>query len=254
VPNFQPAQPARFISGSTQNMPFQPLAGCGMQDPCWMAMWDDDFLPYRAGDYVVSGTGAAAASVSTGLGGVLQMTAAATIGDSTSIQLGGIGQFAVSSTNRLWWGARLALSAVPGPAMVAGLIAANTTPFTSISDGLYFNLPAASSTLSFISVVGGTATTVSLGSIFTPTAATFFDLAFVYQPWSELGSNIEIYAGVGLWGNKSGGQNSAPLGPIARLQPASITAVNLTPTLGVETSTATAYTLQADFHLAALER
>jgi hypothetical protein len=256
VPNFQSAQPARFIAGMTQDLDFQPLASMGAPDPFFYALYEDDFLPWNPNLYLASGTGEVAAALA-GPGGLIQLTAAATINDSTSLQLGAapVGQFAIQSTSRLFYGARISLSAVPGPGFIAGLCNVTTTPFTAVSDGLFFQMAGASSTISFNSYVGGTQTgTVSLASIFTPTANTYFDLAFYYTPYSSLGGNVMIYAGSNLWGDKSVGQNSANLGPIARLIPTSFTTANLTPTLGVNTTTATAYTMNADFQMAALQR
>lgn len=251
MPNFNPAQPARFISGMTQAMPFQPLAGMGMPDPFFVALYEDDFIPYNSAIYTLTGTGSSAAAVA-GPGGQLQLTAANVANDSAVLQLGTVGQYAIQSTNHLWYGCRLVPNAINGPGWVAGLCNFGAT-FGGITDGLYFSVAEGANTLTFNSVVGS-ASTGSVTVPFTPTTGTFFDLAFEYQAFSTIGANVAVYAGANLWGNKSGLQNTANLGPIARLQATSYTAVNLTPTLMVATGTTTSYNLVVDFQMAALER
>lgn len=254
MPNFWPAQPARFIAGMTQNFDFQPLGSLPAEDPFFTAQYADDFTPYAVGNYTITGTGGTVAPTA-GPGGLVTLTAAATASDSCVLQSGtpNVGQFAIQSTNRLWYGARVQVSALSANATYnMGLVESGAT-VASITDGIWFSL-SGTGTFTINSAASSVLTSASLASIFLPTAATFFDIAFEYQAFSTIGANIVVWAGTNLWGAKAAGQNSANLGPIVRLQPASVTTANLTPTLMVGTSAATSYTLTADFQMAALER
>lgn len=256
MPNFQSAQPSRFISGFTQAMDFQPMGGVGAPDPFFWAMFEDDFLPYNAGNYTITTNNGSVAPIA-GPGGLIAIASGTTLNGQPTLQ-NNIADFALQSTNRLFYGCRISMSGVGNQGLVAGLINTTGTPFTggSITDGIYFNIPVSTSTLSLLTLSGGVSTgSVNLSSVFTPTSAVYFDLAFMYAPYSSVGGNIAIWAGSNLWGNKSVGQNAANLGPVGRLIPTvALTSANLSMTLATQTPSTTSYALNADFHVAALER
>ena len=256
MPNFQSAQPSRFISGLTQNMDFQPFGGLGTPDPFFYAMFDDDFLPYNAAGYNVQiGTGGSVAT--TGFaGGAITVTSGTTANNQTCLQ-NNIDSFAFQATNRMFYGCRISMSNVGNMGIVAGIVNNTASPFSGgITDGMYFTIPASSSTLSFLTVAGGVSTgSINLSSIFTPTATVQFDMAFVYNPYASVGGNVAVWVGNNLWGNKSGAQNTANLGPVGRIIfSTAITTANLRMTLASTTPSTTSYAMTADFHCAALER
>lgn len=253
MPSFQSAQPARFIAGMTQDLDFMPLAGMGSPDPFFVALDDDDFLPYLSGGYTAGGTGSTPAAAA-GAGGLFTMSLAATINNNGYIQRPAASMAIQNSalTNRLWYAGRFSLSQLTTTTLIAGLTNLGN-PFSALTDGLYFSM-APGGVLSFVSNVTSTPTTYSLSGQFTPTANVAFDLAFMYSPFGSIGASISIWAGSNLFGNKSGAQNQALLGPMARVQPATLTTANLAMVQGISTNAATAAVLTSDFHMCALER
>ena len=243
--------PVRFTSGFTQDAPYQPLAQVGVPDPFFYAYYEDDFLPYNAALYTatVSG-GSIAATAASGSGGRILFTTAATAASYPTVQLP-VASFQYTATKKLAYLCRLQVATLTTNAFIAGLIDTTTTPFTAITDGIYF-LKAAGTTNIVVNVVTGSVVigTVTLTGLLT--ANTDIDLGFTVD---RLG-NILIYAGNNLIGQQR--QDVATLGPAAKIYASALTGAMTTallnPTLAIQTSTAAAKTLYADFLYAAMER
>jgi len=242
--------PVRFTSGFTQDASFQPLGQLGIPDPFFYADYADDFIHYNTGDYTVTAAGGTVAgSAAGGNGGRILFTTGATATNFAAIQLTAA-SFQYVATKKLAYLCRIQLADVTLPVVMAGLIQTTVTPYT-VTDGIYFTKAAGSTDIVVNVVTGSTVigTTTLTGLL---TNATDIDLGFTVD---RLG-NILIYAGNSLIGQKR--QDVTTLGPAAKILASSLTgamtAVLLNPTLAIQTSTAAAKTMYADFHLAAMER
>jgi hypothetical protein len=244
--------PVRLTAGFTQDATWQPLGQVGVPDPFFYAYYEDDFLPYNAALYTatVSG-GSIAATAAKGSGGRILFTTAATAASYPTIQLP-VASFQYTATKKLAFLCRLQITNTTTNTFIAGLIDTTTTPFTTITDGIYF-LKAAGTTNIVVNVVSGSATigTTTLSGLLT--ANTDIDLGFLVD---RLG-NILIYAGSNLIGQQR--QDVATLGPAGKILASSLTAamtaVLLNPTLSIGNgATAAVTTGVADFLYAAQER
>jgi hypothetical protein len=244
--------PTRFLSGITPAASFQPLGHIGIADPFFYASYDDDFLHYNSGDYTVTAaSGSVAANAANGSGGRILFTTGATAGNFAEIQLATAG-FQITASKKLAYLCRLQVANVTTSAFIAGLINTTTTPFSAVSDGIYFNKAAASTNLTVL-VRSGSATIGSATITGALTNATDVDLGF----YLDRSGNLKIFAGSSLEGVKR--PNTATLGPnysiLASSLTAAQTAVLLNPTLAISNgATAAAMTGVADFQFAAQER
>lgn len=75
----------RMPYGVTNAQPWQTLGNAGFLDPSWAHVFFDDFDPYVAATYTVSGTGGAVAAIA-GRGGLVSATTPATGADAVIIQ------------------------------------------------------------------------------------------------------------------------------------------------------------------------
>jgi len=252
------AAPARFVAGFTQDQEFQPLGLMGFPDPFFCAVDQDDFLPYRAGDYTLSQAGAAAgtAAATAGAGGLITLTTSVTTPaatDFTSIQRP-VASYAVQATQKLAYLCSFTAADTVNPGFRFGLMAISATPFTGLPDGIYFTKASAATQMTLQSVVGGVVT----GSAVVPYTlvnAQQVNFGFVYAPQGNAGvPSIVAFAGNQLVGQATVDYNTIALGPVARVIPTSYPAVNMSPTFGILAGTATSKTVVLDYQLAALER
>ena len=242
--------PTRFTSGLTQAASFQPLGNLGIPDPFFYADYADDFIHYNTGDYTVTASGGTvAASAAGGSGGRILFTTGATSTNFAAIQLT-IASFGYTAGKKLAYLCRINPTVVTTNTLVAGLIQTTATPFT-VTDGIYFTKASGSTNVVVNAVTGSTVigTTTLTGIL---TAATDIDLGF----YVDRQGNIKIFYGNSLEGYKR--QDFATLGPNASIPASSltgsITSVLLNPTLAIETNSAAAVTMYADFQFAAQER
>lgn len=245
--------PTRFTSGITQAASFQPLGKIGIPDPFFYAMYEDDFLPYRAGDYTVTAAGGSVAAVAATnaatSGGRVLFTTGATISNFASIQQP-VANFAYTVGKKLVFLTRIQVDDGINADVTAGLIQTTATPATVVN-GIYFR-KASGAALIVLNVVvasvnvGSAVMSVPIGN------ATDIDLGFYVD---HLG-NIKAFVGSNLEGFKR--QNTAILGPNNGLLLSQLTAAlplaGLNPTLNVAAGTAVARTMTADFLFAAQER
>lgn len=276
--------PTRLSAGSSTDAPYQPLATSGFGNPFFYHQFQDDFdnLLSATGLYTLSGTGSAAHTA--GDGGFALLSTLAGAGTFASIQLpqpsftlpttGATPPGSSTSVKKMFYLTRLQLSDVTLSTFVAGLSAADVTPFTAILDGIWFAKAASSTVLTFnIAASSGNsptgsavAATVTIPSTaYTLVNATFIDLGFSI----DRQQNIYVYVGSQLVGylpqSGTGPANTAGVsilpanGAVAALQqsvtPTPLSTANMSPILGVSNAaTAAIKTMTVDFHCVQKER
>lgn len=244
--------PSRLLSGFTQAASFQPLGNLGVPDPFFYVQYDDDFLHYNSGDYTVTASGGSVtANASNGTGGRILFTTGAVAGNFAEIQLS-TASFKYVAGKKLAYLTRLQVASATTSSIIAGLIETVTTPFSAVTDGVYFYKAAASTTLELL-VVSGSTTIGSISNVATLADNTDIDIGFYID---RLG-NFKIFTGSSLEGVKR--QDSATLGPNYTLAASALSAAmptaQLNPTLAVSNgATAAAMTMVSDFQFAAQER
>lgn len=242
--------PVRFTAGFTQDFSFQPLGQCGFPDPFFYAVLADDFLPYTAGNYVVTATGGSVASTTTnGMGGRILFTTGAVATNFASIQAAA--NFVVSTPKKLAAVTRIQLADVTNSAIIFGFLNAGVTPFAP-TDGIYIT-KASGGNVWTLNVVASSTSRGSVTIPFTPAVNTDFDLGIFVD---RLG-NTWAYAGSSMIGGQPN-QNQSVLGPQMGILAANLTGAMpvavLGPALGVQAGTAVAQTMVSDFLLGAQER
>ena len=121
----------------------------------------NDFDTYTAGDWTVTKTSAAATqALANGDGGWLLLTNPATANFITVMQLAEK-SFYPEAAKRIWYTKKFKLSDALVSGAIAGLVSANTTPFTAIADGIYILKGLGARTFQFTVVKSSTATTVT---------------------------------------------------------------------------------------------
>ena len=245
------SSPVRFTSGVTQDASWQPLGNLGTPDPFFYAQFADDFLPYQAGKYTVTATGGSVAqTVANGTGGRILFTTGATATNFAEIQMDG-GGFNYTAGKKFAFLTRIQVADITNTAILAGLIDVTATPFTTITDGIYFSKAAAGTNIQLLAVTGST----TVGSVTITgalTANTDIDLGF----YIDRSGNIKAFYGHNLIGNQN--QNTATLGPDTAIRASSLTGslatAMLYSTLAVRAGTAAAQTMVADFLYSSQER
>lgn len=245
----QNTSPARFIAGFTQDRDFQPLGNLGIPNPFFYEVDEDDFLPYLSSAYTVSATGGTVAAQA-GAGGLVQFYTGTVANNFASIQRP-VASFVLPSNVRSAYLTRVNLSAITGPAFIAGLCANTTTPFTGTPDGIYFHIAATTGVVNLLVVISGAVVgTFNVSSVFTLAAGSTFDLGWQWNPHTR---QLSIFAGTNLVGSVLD-QNTTSVGLVGHLALSALPTAALSPSLALQTTTTTAYTLLADFQLAAVER
>jgi len=255
--------PSTFTSGYTQDAPFQPLSDCGTGNPFFYHVFHDDFDWSTKGlsnFYTVTATGTGESVVGqAGPGGQVLYTAGTANPSIASLQLAFAGFNVNVAPKKVFYVCRIALSSITNAAVsvIAGLIQTTATPQT-ITDGVYFKY--LNGTLTINSTVSSTTTSATIPTAAYSTAivasnTTFFDLAFNI----DRNGNILAFVDTQLVGfvpqsNLTTSGNPQNAGPVARLVPASLTTVNLNPTLALVQLGTTNMTMAADFFGAMQER
>lgn len=245
------ASPTRFTSGFTQAAKWQPLGDAGFPDPFFYSTFDDDFNPYVAGYYTVTASGGSVAQDSSAnLGGRILFTTGASAGNFAEIQVAPFMQY--TAGKKLLFLTRIQVASVTTSQFVAGLISSNTSPLTSVADGIYISKAAASTNL-VLNVVTGSSSkgTATISGLLTNN--TDIDLGIMV----DRQGNIKMWAGASLEGVKR--PESANLGPNLSIPFTSltgaITTAMLAPTLAIGNgATAAAMTGVSDFFLGSMER
>ena len=173
--------PSRFTNGlSNMDINHGPTYNYLLPDTITrMHEYKNDFDTYTAGDWTVTKTSAASTQALTaGDGGLLLLTNPANINFIQTSQLS-IASFTPAAGKKLWAKIIFRLADVVNSHFIFGLISANTTPFSSIADGIYVKKAGGAKTFAFTVVKSGTATTVT--GYGTMTNATNVHAGFYYD-------------------------------------------------------------------------
>lgn len=265
--NAQP--PVRNPSGQTTDTPTGPFADCGNGNPAFYHQFFDDFdnALGATGQWTVSPTPGTSVVHTAGDGGMALFTTLATAASASSIQLPAA-SFVAAPPQKQFFEVRMQVATLTTNAWAAGLVNTTSTPLTagSITDGIYFNKAAGSTTINLIvvkaSVVSATVP-VPVGAIANYAAATNFDLAWYLNRHGD----IQIFAAnqlVGYIPQSGTGTQSPPTntGTVARTAgvpqvaaPVTLPTVALNVTLALSNGTTAAVTTMAvDFVCASKER
>ena len=155
---------------------------------------------------------------------------------------------------KLFYLTRLQLSDVTNSAFIAGLCDVTATPFTAITDGVYFIKPSGATVINIVSAIGSVLTTTALpAASYNLVAATNIDLGF-YIDWY---GNLNVFTSpsmVGYVPQSGTGAVTPTRGRVLQVQNLNFSAVNLTPTLALQTNANAIKTMTVDFHCAQKER
>lgn len=246
--------PVRAPSGVSSDLPWQPLADCGIGvNPFLYHLHEDDFdYSLFNGVYQKTATGNGGIAIQAGDGGQGAFStnnSTPLVTDIASIQLP-FASFSLTLGKKLFYLARIQLADLTNPALLLGLIQTTTTPFTVV-DGIWISKASGSLQYNLNHSIASVVTTVALPlASFTPLVNTFFDIGFYLNRFGE----IVAFAGSQLVGYIPQNGPGFQRGPIARMTPPALSAANLNVTMALQSGTATAKTMIADFQLAAKER
>jgi hypothetical protein len=247
--------PIRTPSGGTTDQVFQPLADCGNGNPAFYHQYFDEFdqaFSFTSGNTYNITLNSGTLAQTPGVGGLALFTTSAVSGTGiVEIQLV-TASFTVNiAPKKLFF--ETAITTVSAPAttsIIAGLITnPNTTPFTAVADGVYFKWVGGTG-LTINSAVGGVVTSVTIPAAAYTFAATGqpLGLAFYITRLGDVLAYVDTQlvgfipqSNIGTTGNP---QNA---GAVARITGPTLTSINLTPTLAVQTNSAAPKTVTFDF-------
>ena len=248
--------PSRYPSGLQTDERWGPLAHCGVVNPFFYHSFVDDFNEYTttgidsvasSGRWVQTNASSGTVAQEAGDGGLIILTTAATNSDYESIQaqVAGFTLPQVATQYKKLFGlARLQLSDITNSAFIIGLAAVDTTPFTSIANGLYFHKASGSTQISLVLENASTATTLNLPTTaYNLVNATNIDLGFEV----DSSGNINAFVGAPLVGYQIMPSSNPVLGPCAKITAPSMPATNLAPIIAIQAGAAAAKTLTVDF-------
>lgn len=198
-------------------------------DPTITHTYFNEFDVYTSGDWTNTATGSVTNAIVAGDGGWLSLLNSAASADLNSLQLK-VATFAITAGREAWFKCRFKTSSATNAVLTIGLIQTTITPAT-VTNGVYFNKLAATTTLSAKVTGSSTTSTVNAGTLVDDTFATI--------GWHYSGSLVQIYFN---------GNRVASL-PVTNL-PSS--ALNLT--IAEANGTAAAITTTIDYVLCSTER
>lgn len=271
--------PTRLPAGSTTDPPYGPMAESGMGNPFFYHQFSDDFdnALGSAGLWTVSGAGGGTIAHTPGDGGLALFTTGNVATNFESMQLPAASFVLPQGSlagKKMFFITRLQLSDVTNSAFIAGLSNTSATPFTALTDGVYFSKASGGTVLNLLTVSASTVLTWAI-----PTAAyalanaTNIDLGFYIDRYQ----NINVFVGSQLVGfipqSGTGAVNAATgvsllpvvgralqiVGPGqvaggAQVGPWTVSSANLNVLFGVQTSAAAAKTMTVDFVTVQKER
>jgi hypothetical protein len=257
--NSQP--PVRNPSGNATDQPFGPFADCGNGNPAFYHQFfddfDDAFGSSTTGLWVVTPPSSVAHTA--GDGGLALFTTGATAGSQAEIQLPAA-SFVASATQKMFFECRMQVATLTTNAWVVGLIDTTATPFTAITDGIYFSKAVGTTTINLIvvkaSVVSATIP-IPASAIANYAINTNFDLAWYLDRHGDIRifANNQLVGWIPASGTGSTSPSTAGLGPCARATAPTLPTVNLNVTAALSNGvTASATTMIVDFICASKER
>lgn len=229
-----PATPQRYPNGVTNVAPQSVFNRLTIPDPTELHVFYEDFDQYTAAQWVVGGVGAPVApALVAGEGGILSVVNSAADNDNNWIQQA-VTAWSIQVNKQLWFRARVQVSDATQTDIALGLqivVAANN--FLTPADGIFLRKDDDALGIKFVSRIGGVETATA--NFFNIASNTQFSAQFYYD------GNGNFLAGI----------NDVVLG---RLTPATITAVALKVTAGVQNGDAVARTMLVDQILCVKER
>lgn len=229
--------PARFPSGVNNSLaganPNSLMHGIGMLDPTRFHNYYNDFDVYASGDWTATDVGTNTAALTGVDGGNLLVTTGTDNPASKYFQLVAAG-FAPTAGYRQWF--EIAFKTGSGtitlPDIVFGMQALDTTPL-AVSDGIYFIKANGAATVDFIVKGSSTATTAS--AFTSLVASTSYRFGWYYTGKDE----VQFF----LNGVKQGSAVTTNLPSVV-----------LTPSFGINATTAASQTLTVDYIWSCKER
>lgn len=246
-------QVTRNQFGQTNARDTEIFSDLPLQDETKLHVFIEDYDYYSGpvtatttNGYVLSGTGATAALAA--LDGSALNLIGATTGFIATYQRG-VGSFQLATGFRTWFRALLAIDTLANSEQfLAGLYNITATPFTAITDGIWFSSTITTGEISINVAQNGTVTTVDTGQQIV--AAAQADLKWYYTagiyPTDPTGGKI-------VWEVSGAGVSAKARGSIAAPTSFPKAALLTTPSLGIK-ATAGTPTLTVDLLMALKER
>ena len=250
--------PTRMPSGMTNSYPKEILGFYGNSNPFQLHRVEDDFdwIGATGVKYTITAPNGGTLAPTPGDGGKILATTGAVSGNNVSIQ-GLTGNFQFLKGRRAFFCVRLQMAALSVPSFTAGIMQVTATPGT-VTDGIVIEKLTASTTFTLkhylASVVTASAT---FPASFLPVAGQDFDIGFLLDQKGRIEGFANTVALGGLFGYypQNSSYPAAYRGPAcATIVVPTLTAVNLTETLAVQTNAASTTTATFDFLMAAQER
>lgn len=150
------------------------------------AQFFDDFMPYTAGNYVVTGTGSiaqAAAAAKANENGIALVTTPAGGGEQALQSQGTTLPFAFAANKELFVGARIALDDATLGGFLIGITGAATAPIgTPATDGVYFVKNSSGQPSLFVRSAGATVASVVAPQAVTLANGAWYDVGVTFSP------------------------------------------------------------------------
>lgn len=249
--------PTRGPEGFTTDWPWGPMADSGFGNPAYYHQYFDDFDNALgvAGLYTLAGTGTVAHTA--GDGGLALFSTTGVSSAFESMQLPAadftLPQGAVAG-KKMFYLTRLQLSDVTNSAFIAGVCDITATPFTSITDGVWFSKASGGTVLNINSAIGGVTTTTAIPtSAYTLVNAANIDLAWYIDWYGNLNAFVNSNM-VGYVPESGTGSSTPSRGRCLQVSGLSLSTANLSPTLSLQTGAAAIKTMTVDFQLTQKER
>ncbi len=228
------AAPTRFPNGIGTTRSIAALGQFGQPDPMQYHLYHNDFDLFTSASWTNTTTGTGTAALTAGDGGWLALATSATSADNVFLQKTTEG-FALNPGKQGWFKARFKVSALTSQ-IVIGLQVTDTTPL-DVTDGVYFLSAASTGVVTAICRKNATTGSTSV------TAGTLVADTFVEVAWYWDGKDsVEVF-----W-------NDVKVGTMTGIAANYLPDTTMTPSFGVQTSTATAKTMTIDYVMVATKR
>lgn len=205
----------RMPKGVTNAAPWQTLANAGFLDPSWAHVFFDDFDPYVAATYTISGTGGAVAAIA-GRGGLVSATTPATSGNAVVIQRA-TATFSTQNTTTVF-GNRVTAQVFFKIALWNTVVNASGTIITGIADSMTapnngYTIQRNSSGVWSLNVYSASGTALATATLPTVTETLYQASQTTGQPF-ELGIYVNEIGDIGAFVNPTtgsiGGSGNTP--------------------------------------------
>lgn len=245
--NYASPPPVRTNEGGTTDMPFQPLADCGAGNQFFYHTYTDEFDATLGVTGWYTQTPGASVTNTAGDGGLALFTTGAVSGNQAELQLPAA-TFTITAGKKMFFQTRAQISVTATTTAIWGLCNTGGTPFTAVTDGVYFKWVGGSG-LTINSTVGSVVTAVTIpAAAYSFGNATNMDLAFYITRLGDVLAFVDTqlvgYIPQSQIGTAGNPQNA---GAVARITAPSLTTAALNVTLAVQTNSANARTMTVDY-------